>query len=315
MKEATTAERWWPPAGRRRPAGARWRRALRSPSRPAGTPGSGGVADQTASPGLESMPDTVVTRPRSSGSPRRRWPSRQRDCRTKWLNGPPANAIPPLSVGVPAGSRPSSRCCTRTAAGKQEYTSASRRSCRGRPRWTAAARPSTPMAGHASSCRRAVSVTASEECSATWGNSQFSAGTPAWRARWLSRRGARMPGSPSTGWSATCCRDRRAGGCAVQAWRSPPQSRGWGNAASGLPAATALKRAHSAATSSRACAAERPSAARQCVLNQRVLLDGRPYHPGRLFHGRHEVGRARQHLVGRGLLPVGIDAPVTSPGP
>ena len=39
------------------------------------------------------------------------------------------------------------------------------------------------MAGHSSSRRRAVSVTASDECSATWGKSQRSGGTPASRAR------------------------------------------------------------------------------------------------------------------------------------
>ena len=39
------------------------------------------------------------------------------------------------------------------------------------------------MAGHASRWRRAVSVTASEQWSATWGKSQRSAGTPASRAR------------------------------------------------------------------------------------------------------------------------------------
>ncbi len=142
-----------------------------------------GVADQTASPGLESMPDTVVTRPSSAGSSRRRPPSRRSDCSTKWLNGPPAKAMPPLSVGVPAGSRPSSRCCTRTAEGKHEYTSVRPTSLSGRPMWRAAARPSTPMAGHSSSRRRAVRVTAAEECSATWGKSQRSAGTPAALAR------------------------------------------------------------------------------------------------------------------------------------
>ena len=39
------------------------------------------------------------------------------------------------------------------------------------------------MAGHVPSRRRAVSVTAAEECSATWGKSQRSGGTPAARAR------------------------------------------------------------------------------------------------------------------------------------
>ena len=146
-------------------------------------PPAGGVADQTARPGLESMPETVVTRPCSAGSPRRRSPSTRIDCSTKWLNGPPAKAMPPVRVGVPAGSRPSSRCWTRTAAGKHEYTSARRISRSGRPRWRAAARPSTPMAGQASRWRRAVRVTASEECSATWGKSQRSAATPASRAR------------------------------------------------------------------------------------------------------------------------------------
>ena len=39
------------------------------------------------------------------------------------------------------------------------------------------------MAGQAASRRRAVSVTAAEQCRATWGKSQRSGGTPAARAR------------------------------------------------------------------------------------------------------------------------------------
>ena len=62
-------------------------------------------------------------------------------------------------------------------------------------------------------------------------------------------------------------------------------------------------------------AAERPRAARQRVLDQRVLLDRRPHHTGRQFHWCHEFGWARQHLVGRGMLLVSVGAPITSPGP
>ncbi len=51
------------------------------------------------------------------------------------------------------------------------------------------------------------------------------------------------------------------------------------------------------------------------VLNERVLLHGRPDHAGRDLHGGHEVRRPRQDLVGRVVLFVGLDAAVTGPGP
>ena len=53
------------------------------------------------------MPDTVVTRPsfgRIVAQPASQ--SDASDCRTKWLNGPPAKAMPPVSVGVPEGVEP-----------------------------------------------------------------------------------------------------------------------------------------------------------------------------------------------------------------
>ena len=84
---------------------------------------SSGSLDHTASPGLVSRPLTVVTRPRPACSRNRRAMAAVA-CSTKLLNGPPANAMPPVMVGVPSSGRPSSRCCTRTATGKHEYTSA-----------------------------------------------------------------------------------------------------------------------------------------------------------------------------------------------
>ena len=106
--------------------GATGRVGLVTPGEPARSamsdpgPGAGGEADHTASPGLESMPETVVTRPRSDGWARSSAATAAVEFSTKLLKGPPANDMPPVTVGVPSGSRPSSRCCTRTAAGKHE---------------------------------------------------------------------------------------------------------------------------------------------------------------------------------------------------
>src|SRR5579864_7563702 len=49
--------------------------------------------------------------------------------------------------------------------------------------WAAAVRPRTAIAGHAWSERRAVNVTAAEECSATCAKRRRSSGTPAASAR------------------------------------------------------------------------------------------------------------------------------------
>ena len=51
------------------------------------------------------------------------------------------------------------------------------------------------------------------------------------------------------------------------------------------------------------------------VLNERVLLHGRPDHAGRDLHGGHEIRRPRQDLVGRVVFFVGLDAAVPGPGP
>ena len=92
-------------------------------------------------------------------------------------------------------------------------------------------------------------------------------------------------------------------------------SRRRGNAASGLSTATALNRDQSAAISSRWRSDERCSDAAEGVLNERVLLHGRPDDAGRDLHRGHEVRRPRQDLVGRVVLFVGLDAAVAGPGP
>ena len=212
--------------------------------------------------------------------------------------------MPPLSVGVPAGSSPSSRCCTRTAAGKHEYTSASRSSCSGWPRWPAARRPSTPMAGHASSRRRAVSVTDCRGVQRHLGE-QPALGRDAGPACLLGRadqeRG-RLVHGPLAGvplvvreGERPIVRSRRRDvrlGHAVAGMR-PRGSR--------LPPRCSAPRALPSHRS--AFAADKPRAPPSAFSIERVLLHGRPHHAGGLFHRGHEVRRPRQHLVGRSRPP------------
>ena len=51
------------------------------------------------------------------------------------------------------------------------------------------------------------------------------------------------------------------------------------------------------------------------VLNERVLLHGRPDHAGRALDRGHEVRRTGEHVVGRLILVVALDAPVAFPRP
>jgi hypothetical protein len=70
-------------------------------------------------PGFVKSPLTVVTTPTSAWRARTSRTTAAVACRTKLLYGPPAKAMPPVMVGVPARSRPKARCWTLTAAGKQ----------------------------------------------------------------------------------------------------------------------------------------------------------------------------------------------------
>ena len=130
-----------------------------------------------------------------------------------------------------------------------------------------------------------------------------------------SRSGAPRTGRRSTGWRATGCRDRPAGGCAVPAWRCRPRCGAAGTRPLGCGRATALKRAHDAAISSRCAIGAEMRRRAEGVLNQRVLLHRRQHHARRLLHGGHEVGRPGQYLVGRLVLLVGLDRRRRGPTP
>ena len=65
-----------------------------------------GRADHTPMPGLVRSPLTVVTTPSAPGSARIAAITAAVACRTKLLNGPPANAMPPVMVGVVPGRGP-----------------------------------------------------------------------------------------------------------------------------------------------------------------------------------------------------------------
>ena len=246
-------------------------------------PPAGGVADQTARPGLESMPDTVVTRPSSAGSSRSRRPSAPRDCRTKWLNGPPAKAMPPVSVGVPVGVEPErallhpygggearvdlGQARARAAAGPDGVLGGAAEHPHGRPRLQAAPRRQRDRL-------RAVQRHVGEEPAVGRDAGLRAPARP-------SRSAAPTPGRRSTGWRASGCRDRRAGGCAAPAWRCPPRRVARGRRPRGCAPATALKRAHSAAISSRWSLRREVLGGGQRVLNERVLLHRRQHDAGR----------------------------------
>ncbi len=51
------------------------------------------------------------------------------------------------------------------------------------------------------------------------------------------------------------------------------------------------------------------------VLDEGVLLHGRPDHAGRHLDGGHEVWRSGEHVVGRVVLVVALDTPVALPRP
>ena len=92
------------------------------------------------------------------------------------------------------------------------------------PMWCSAARPSTAMAGQALQAAprrerhraRAVQRDVGEEPALGRDARRRAPARP-------SRSAARRTGRPSTGWRASGCRDRRAGGCPAPAWRSPPR--------------------------------------------------------------------------------------------
>ena len=100
------------------------------------------------------------------------------------MKGPPAKAMPPVRVGVAVPVEVELALLDahgRREAGVQLGQSDGRAAAG--PGAPAAARPRTPMAGQAWRWRRAVRVTALEQCSATWGKSQRSGAMPAAAAR------------------------------------------------------------------------------------------------------------------------------------
>ena len=143
-------------------------------------------------------------------------------------------------------------------------------SASGRPIRSEAALPSTVMAGQAWGSRRRSSERACPDSSPTRGKTQRSEGTPSREAVSAEQR------SRAAAWSTVHwveCHllygkaNGRFDGDGVAISRA---SIGAGNAARGLACATWLHRAHSAATSVRCSASERPSAARNGVLLDRV---------------------------------------------
>ena len=220
--------------------------------------------------------------------------------------------------GCPTGSRPSSRCCTRTAAGKHEYTSASVRSRRGTPIGaSAAASRAPPSPATRRSRRRAVRVTAREQCRATCGKSQRSGGTPASPARPAEqiRRADGLVDRPLAGVPAGC-RGRPAGGCAGRARRSRSAVRGAAKAASGLRLGHVVEagpqRGDLVALAGRVLQA---LGGAERVLDQGVLLHRRQDDAGRALDGCDEVGWAGHDLVGRDPgRRLGLGAPGAGPG-
>ena len=81
---------------------------------------AGGVEDHTARPGLESMPDTVVTRPCSPGSARSRATAAAERLQDEVVERPTGEGHAPGQGRRALGVEPELRCCTRTAAGKHE---------------------------------------------------------------------------------------------------------------------------------------------------------------------------------------------------
>ncbi len=172
------------------------------------------------------------------------------------------------------------------------------------------------MAGHACSRRRAVRVTAPEQCSATCGKSQRSVGTPASSARRAEQT------MSAVAWSTVHWLEcQRLYGKARGRLRGPGRAicsaeSGAGKAASGLPRATSLNRDHSAAMSPRSMLGCHVLGGSQRILYERVLLHDGPDETGCHLDRCHEVGRPRHHLVGPALRLVlaGVAARAAGPG-
>ena len=107
-----------------------------------------------------------------------------------------------------------------------------------------------------------------------------------------SRSGAPRPGRRSTGWRATGCRDRPAGGCAAPAWRCPPRLRGSGKAAVGVVAGHRVEARPERGDLVALRVRREMLGGAQGVLNERVLLHRRQHDAGRLLDRGHEVRRA-----------------------
>ncbi len=199
-------------------------------------------------PGLVNSPLTVVIAPSDRGSARRRRATAAVAWRTKLLNGPPAKAIPPVTVGIVK------RRIRVRAVGRAPPRGSSCRARQPPPRRVAdrcgsAARPSTPIAGHASRCRRRTSETAWLDSSPTNGNSHRSDGTPKRRA--VATEQIRSAAAWSTVHWLAChlLYGKASGRLVAEGVAISSASIGSRNAASGFERATRLKPAQSSATS------------------------------------------------------------------
>ena len=224
--------------------------------------------------------------------------------------------MPPVSVGVPLGVETQCALLHPHGGGEARVHLGEAELGQRRPRWRRRGAPEHAHGRPRSRRRRAVRVTASEECRATWGKSQRSGGTPASGRARRSRSGAPTPGRPSTGWRATVVRIGERAVVRSRRWRCSPPTRGSPNAADGVVGATALKRAQSAAISSRwrspgPAPRRRPARSRSArTAGPAATRCRRPPPPA----PRSPAGRVRTSSGGLVLL-VGLDAAVACPGP
>ena len=247
---------------------------------------------------------------------RSRRPSATSDCRTKWLNGPPAKAMPPVSVGVPAGVEPElalldphRRGEARVHLGQRDVAQRSAEVPLG---GAGRARPSPARRRGAAV---AVSVTADEQCRATWGNSHRSGGTPAARGplRRADHEGRGLVHGPLAGVPAVVGVGQRA---VARAGRGDLLGvTGLAEGGLGVVAGDGVEARPQRGDPSRCSLGVRRASAASAFSISAYCCTGRPDDARRALDGRHEVGRPGEDLVGRLPFLVRLGAAVPRPAP